>query len=454
MGCPACEGTGKVLGDLCPLCDGEEVEKEEEAGQGEPATKQEPAGIPAEGVERSAERAHAAESWAAMREMKDLRGRAEKAEAQVRKLLAGVQALRADLAAAAAREAKLKEEAGQKERESGKALAAAEAEVKALKDRVRQLEAKGQAGPTPPDAEPVAVAGAPAEEVAETPAPAAPADDEQAPAAGPAGEGSKPRAGKLKKKEKKASQPAEKQAAVVASPPVAPPQAVEPQQQPLAASEKLAALVAAEERRLREEAARRERRESPDSDEEAEAEERERQRKEDEEREARKAREKAAAEEEARERARQKKLRAEAKREADEERRRLLDEEKKLFSPEDFEALQALRAEVAQPEAEQSPGEQQEEDEDDEEAILEREMKRAEEEAKALEAEAAKKSQPRNLIEAIMQLDGLPVPSLGALGGIEETIKASQRKALKEKLQAKRELMGIMGTAAGRRGKR
>merc|ERR1719356_1493025 len=170
-----------------------------------------------------------------------------------------------------------------------------------------------------------------------------------------------------------------------------------------------------------------------EEDEVREQAERERQRREDEEREARKAAEKAEAEAAAKERARQKAAqKAERKRQAEEEEKRLA-EERKAFSPEDFAALQELRAEV-------SPREEQEsadEDEDDDEALLEKEIQRVKKE----EADRLKnQSKPKTMAELMMQIDGMPVMDEAFGAQAKKAMQARQRSALKEKLQARREM--------------
>ncbi|CAK0795283.1 unnamed protein product, partial [Prorocentrum cordatum] len=133
------------------------------------------------------------------------------------------------------------------------------------------------------------------------------------------------------------------------------------------------------------------------------------------------------------ERARQKAAqKAERKRQAEEEEKRLADE-KKAFSPEDFAALQLLRAEVAHPREEP---ESADEDEDDE-ALLEKEIQRVKKE----EADRLKnQGKPKTMAELMMQVEGIPVMDEAFAEQAKRPLQERQRSALKEKLQARREM--------------
>lgn len=241
-----------------------------------------------------------------------------------------------------------------------------------------------------------------------------------------------------------AAAPAAPQAAAAAAP------AAKPSKLAQAAEAKLAARVAAEQKRLREEAKEKKNRagKDEDSDEEADRLERERVLLEDAAREQRKAEERAADAAAAREREAQRRRRAEEKRQAEEEERHRLEREKKALPQADFEALQAMRAEAAQPEAEMSPNELDDGSED-EEAILEREMRKTEREARALKEQETK---PKSIEEMLMQMNGMPAFNKELMA---KTLQTKQRNMLKEKLhtklQSKRDLEAILGTGRAKR---
>lgn len=121
-----------------------------------------------------------------------------------------------------------------------------------------------------------------------------------------------------------------------------------------------------------------------------------------------------------------------------------LQEEKEKYSPEDFEALQMMRAAMGQPEEEESP----EGSDVDEEALLEREMRRAREEEQKLSARS-----PANLFESMMQMEGVPMMPSSMQESLKKSGKERQRAALKEKLQTKRELASLV-SGSGHRGRR
>mmetsp|Transcript_101483 Transcript_101483/g.286265 ORF Transcript_101483/g.286265 Transcript_101483/m.286265 type:complete len:519 (-) Transcript_101483:107-1663(-) len=518
MVCEACNGSGRLLDEVCPLCGAEEESQpEEETVACEQQDEEKPG---AEGKVEVADSKTEEDwnaddrlgtererligmTWGAMREMKDHRHRADQAEKKVEKLLATVSMLERRLAEASEREKRFQAdvkaasggtkgeeiqrlrdkltEAQDRQKELRAELdagASAREEVKRLRDENAKLRSQLEAAvaktaPVADGIEPSSLA--PAETAKNVKAQAkgkegmaahkeaAPVPD--AATAAVLGEREAPRTTKKagKKKQARAAASAIEQASAAEAMPEAPaaPAACE-RTSPVAratqaqttpgttctissaaqkAQARLAERVAAEERRLLEEASRRTAGGNADeADEDAEeAKERERQRREDEEREERRAREKAAAEEAERENARQRALRLAEKRRAAEEQRKRIDEEQKTFSAEDFAALQALRAEVQQPEAEESPVDGED---DDEEILLERAMQQAKK-----EQEVAKLG-TFSMMEAMMQMEGFQMPDAEEM---QEHAKKRQRSLLKEKLQMRRDLKGIIGTGAGRR---
>lgn len=181
----------------------------------------------------------------------------------------------------------------------------------------------------------------------------------------------------------------------------------------------------AEERRRQEEEDRRDEEEAARMREQIEAEEAER--------EARKLQAKADAAAQAAAKLRKK----EERRRAAEEKERQLAREEKVFSKEDFEALQLLREEAAekQPDAEVSP------DELDEDEILDLEMRRAQKEKQALQNKA-----PANFLEMMMKAEGLPMMNPEVVEQAKQAQKNKQRNELKQKLQAKREMDKILNS--------
>mmetsp|Transcript_66928 Transcript_66928/g.160276 ORF Transcript_66928/g.160276 Transcript_66928/m.160276 type:complete len:518 (+) Transcript_66928:58-1611(+) len=128
----------------------------------------------------------------------------------------------------------------------------------------------------------------------------------------------------------------------------------------------------------------------------------------------------------------------EKKRMSPAKQRRILAEERERYSREDFEALQAMRAEMGL-----SCDETKEIVEVDDDAVLAREIQRANQEREALQA-------PATVVELLMQAEGFSIPTgLGEMA--VKTQRASRRAALKEKLNARRDLLGIMPTAKGQR---
>lgn len=204
-----------------------------------------------------------------------------------------------------------------------------------------------------------------------------------------------------------------------------------------------AKLAAAMEERRRVELARQEeldriqaaREEEERREKEEEARQREERRLEEEAAELRRAQERATAAAAAALRAERK---AERRRKAEEDRR-LMAEAKANYSPEDFAALQLMRAEVSlQPEEEESP------DDLSEDELLEREIARVQQEALTIQ-EKPKKVVPRNIMDAYMMMAGMLIPES------EDSSKRKKREALKEKLQAKRELAALQASVRSRR---
>mmetsp|Transcript_34707 Transcript_34707/g.77901 ORF Transcript_34707/g.77901 Transcript_34707/m.77901 type:complete len:486 (+) Transcript_34707:97-1554(+) len=213
------------------------------------------------------------------------------------------------------------------------------------------------------------------------------------------------------------------------------------------ASDKLAARIAAleEHRQVQEqlEKEQRAREEEEGREREQELLEKERQRQEDEERERIREEMRREQEEAAKQQQRVKAERFAEKKRMQEERERQVEEEKATLSAEDFEALQALRAEV-----------EKEDDSDDDEGLddellLEREMRRAKKMEAAQKQEAAKK--PLNFGQLLMQMEGMPMPNMD---DVQEKVHSARRSELKEKLKAKRELTQFTGAHGGRRMKR
>mmetsp|Transcript_73385 Transcript_73385/g.174849 ORF Transcript_73385/g.174849 Transcript_73385/m.174849 type:complete len:479 (+) Transcript_73385:124-1560(+) len=217
------------------------------------------------------------------------------------------------------------------------------------------------------------------------------------------------------------------------------------------AAEKLAARIAAleEHRKAQEKIDRehRERLEEERREREQELLEQERQRQEDEEREREKELQRKQEAEAAKERIRMKAEKLAEKKRMEEEMVLRIEDEKRNLSPEDFEALQALRAEVHEDDEEDS------DEELDDELLLEKEMRRVKneeaEKEKKQQEEAAKK--PLNLGQLLMQMEGLP-----AMDGpsMQEKVQAQRRAELKEKLKSKREMAQFVGGSGGRRMKR
>lgn len=362
MACPACDGTGKVLEEACPLC----------------------SGCP---TSLTAKRNEAEEQ----------RARADRAEVQVRKLLGSMASLKAEVDRAAGDRLLTEAAVGQLTQENTD-----------LKMQVAQLQAQLQA-PTATAASVPAPARA-AAAAAAAPALVAPAEDSQTE------EGNK-----STRRHKKPTPPPQQQPAPKASPTSATVDVQAPRPKSalaIAAEERLAAKILAEQQRMKEEAAKKAKKgaDAVDTDEEEDLKARRRILKEDREREARKVAVKAAAERE-----------EQLKREVAAAKKKQAQEERTRFSPEDFEALQALRGEVLQPEAEESPLD------DDEEQMLEREMARAQKEAKALESQKSFK-------DVVMQMQN-PFFSEDT----QEALKQSKRKVLMQKLEAKKEMLGMKG---------
>lgn len=185
-----------------------------------------------------------------------------------------------------------------------------------------------------------------------------------------------------------------------------------------------------------------------EEEEEREQEERERQLQieEDEAREARKLQQRVEKERmakaEATERAQKARERAQRQQECE---RRLL-QERATLPPEDFAALQAMRAELGEdePEKEESP------DENDEDALLDKEIERVKEEQRVA------KKMPTSLAELVLEMEGMPAPPPEFQEQAKKAQQAKHRAALKEKLQTRRELETMLGSGAapGRRARR
>lgn len=176
---------------------------------------------------------------------------------------------------------------------------------------------------------------------------------------------------------------------------------------------------------------------------EQEALDREQRRLENEAAELRRAQERAIVEEAERERSR---LRAERRKKTAEQRQKHAEERARL-PPEDFAALQLLRAEANGETIELDAHTDEDLDEDE---LLEREMLRVSREELTLKPVAEEKSAPRDITELIMLTAGLPYSSQGS----QAVLKAKQRAALKERLQEKRELSSITRASGVRRTRR
>lgn len=204
----------------------------------------------------------------------------------------------------------------------------------------------------------------------------------------------------------------------------------------------------AEQRRLRKKKEEEERKER-----EQEERDREQQRLEDELREARRAQERAAAEAKAEELRKRKVQKAKELKQRLEEEQNRLEHEKATLPPEDFQALQLLRAEAVQtqPEEEFSPDEFGDLDEDE---LLDLEIMRAkrEEQALVLGKQATSTKGVPNIMEMLMKAEGMPVLGEEALQKVAASQKAQQRAALKQKLQERREIANMTaGIRSGRR---
>jgi len=379
MACAACDGTGKVLEEACPLC----------------------SGCP---TSLTAKRNEAEEQ----------RARADRAEVQVRKLLGSMASLKAEVDRAAGDRLLTEAAVGQLTQENTD-----------LKMQVAQLQAQLQAVQSAVAAVAAATtpSAAPSAAAAPVPAPARPAAAAAAPAlVAPAEDSQTEDGNKRTRRHKKQTPPPQQQQL---APKASPTSATEDVQAPrpksalaIAAEERLAAKILAEQQRMKEEAAKKAKKgaDAVDTDEEEDLKARKRVLREDREREARKVAARAAAERE-----------EQLKREAAAAKKKQAQEERTRFSPEDFEALQALRGEVLQPEAEESPSD------DDEEQMLEREMARAQKEAKELQSQKSFK-------DVVMQMQN-PFYSEDS----QEAIKQSKRKVLMQKLEAKKEMLGMKG---------
>lgn len=510
MACPVCDGSGQLLKELCPLCEGscKGAPPAPAAAEGvvtptggsakrvsfaDEGTADMEEGLLADGDKaRRAMEELLAEAWRAKREMKDQRGRAQKAEQEVA-------VLRKEVAMASVREKHLQEklvpllleqrkmaglfkELQEQYSKEAAAAAAVQAEREALQAELRRVQAelseirgcRKEAATVAGELEPAQSApkaatggtdrepGAPKaanKRQRKAAAKCAAADANHAADAAPGTDtlglgGQRPAAKGVPPPGKAASAdgPAAAEQLHTAVAKAAVTAACAKSQAAQEAEAKLAARMAESRRLLEQERHGEEQPTSDDEDEEEEVRLREQQRQEDEEREARKAQERAAAEEAAREKARLRALRAEEKRKAAEDKAKQIAEERSKFSPEDFEALQAMRAELRQPEEEESPLEQEDEGED-EEAFLERQVRRAQEEERALKSSVTQVV-VKDMVRAMMQLDGIPVLTPEMQEAVKKSQQAKQRAALKEKMQVHRDLQVMMGARPGGRSRR
>lgn len=134
---------------------------------------------------------------------------------------------------------------------------------------------------------------------------------------------------------------------------------------------------------------------------------------------------------------------AERKRQREEQRQQA-EQERNMFSPEDFAALQALRESV-QPAAEEDTAGS---DEDD---LLEKEIARVrKEEAELVDKQAS----PAQMMKLMLGGDNEMADVIDMNAGLQKVQQQKQRAALKQKIQMRRELASVVGPLNSRGARR